>query len=78
MTPTQLNKIGDAMESIRSELVRAMHKHGPMHTPHEAYGVLIEEVDEFFDEVKANDYDRQRKELIQVAAMAARGLVDVY
>jgi hypothetical protein len=43
---------------------------------HEGYAVLLEEVDELWEEVKKNqknyDLNRQRKEAIQVAAMAVR------
>lgn len=43
---------------------------------HEGYAVLLEEVDELWEEVKKNqrNYDllAQRKEAIQVAAMAIR------
>lgn len=48
---------------------------------HEAYGVLLEEVDELWDHVKTKqskrDLDAMRKEAIQVAAMAIRFVVDV-
>jgi NTP pyrophosphatase (non-canonical NTP hydrolase) len=77
-TPIQVKKIDSVIAVVRAELVRAMSKHGAMRSAHEAYGVLIEEVDEFFDEVKADNRERQRKELVQVAAVAARGLIDVY
>lgn len=46
---------------------------------HEAYGVLLEEVDELWDEVKKKHFDRAaaRKEAIQVAAMAIRFVMNV-
>lgn len=46
---------------------------------HEAYGVLLEEVDELWDEVKKRVIDRKamRKEAIQVAAMAIRFVMNV-
>ena len=61
------------------ELARARAKHGPMHSHHEAYAVLLEELDEVWDEVKRQTPDPQRiiAELVQVAAMCARWAEDV-
>ena len=39
--------------------------------------VLLEEVDEAWDEIKRDDLKAARKEMIQVAAMAIRFLVEV-
>lgn len=46
---------------------------------HEAYGVLLEEVDELWDEMKRKVINRaaMRKEAIQVAAMAIRFVMNV-
>ena len=63
---------------VKRELLKAVSKHGPMHSPHEAYGVIQEEIEEYWDEVKA-DRGLQasgRAELVQVAAMAIRALHD--
>jgi hypothetical protein len=74
---------------VQSEIENAMAHHGSMSGPHEAYGVLLEEVDEFWDEVKLNPHKmtdaervawkkRMHKELVQVAAMAVRAIVDLH
>lgn len=48
---------------------------------HEAYAVILEEVDELWDEIKKNqrnyDLDAQRKEATQAAAMLVRLLVEL-
>lgn len=71
-------------KAVQQELNRARTKHPtPQHNAHEGYAVLKEEVDEFWDEVKAQKHDRIRmlEELIQIGAMAQRtaedlGLID--
>jgi hypothetical protein len=64
--------------AVEAEMEKAMRKHGPMRTPHEAFGVIYEEfIIEFGAAMHANDRDQQRKEMIQVAAMACRFLFDL-
>jgi hypothetical protein len=69
------------MTMIRGELEEAQGAHGPMATAHEGYAVILEELDELWDEVKMNPRRRSRealtKEAIQVGAMAARFIVDI-
>lgn len=65
------------LSAVKAELDRAQRKHPiPMHNAHEAYGVLAEEVHEFFLEVISNDKSKRRKEAIQIAAMACRYLLE--
>lgn len=72
-------------ELVEAELSRARAKHnGAIHGPHEAYAVIYEELDEFWDEVRAQKHNgaAMLKELVQTAAMCARaaedcGLVEV-
>jgi hypothetical protein len=56
-------------------------KWGVHNSAHEAYAVLLEEVDELWDHVKTKQDNRSliemRKEAIQVAAMALRFAVEV-
>lgn len=67
-------------DEIVMELQRAMNLHPtPMHNAHEGYAVLLEEVDELWDEIKKRDknWTEIRKEAIQVAAMAMRFVLEV-
>ena len=71
------------VDEVYAEVFRAVNLHDPMNSPHEAHSVLLEEVDEYWDEVKAfnprkgrDTRPRQREELIQVAAMAVRAILD--
>lgn len=65
------------MAMVRDELMRAIMKFGSFNSPHEGYAVLAEEVDELWDEVKANDRGRAITEAVQVAAMGARFVLDI-
>jgi hypothetical protein len=81
--------LGSILQEVGSECQRAMGLrgdglHAAMNSPHEAYAVLLEEVDEYWDEVKRYNPNkpgrdtrpRQREELIQIAAMAVRAIYD--
>lgn len=65
--------------AVVKEVERAMELHAPIQTRHEAYAVIKEELDEFWDAVKEKHPSpaEMGKELIQVAAMAVRSIVDL-
>lgn len=67
-------KYGEATEAAYQEIIKSREKHGthPFHNTHEAYGVILEEVEEMWDEIKKNNVEKAVKEAIQVAAMAIR------
>jgi nucleoside phosphorylase len=67
-----------ALNAVADELQEARAKFGPMASTHEAYAVIKEEFDEFWEELRKKRPDREnlRMELIQVAAMAIRAAVD--
>lgn len=68
--------VGDVacvLGAVIDEIERATRRYGPATTRHDAMGILLEEVDETWDAVKANQSAGEiDKELIQVAAMAVR------
>lgn len=69
----------EVMVDVMKELMRAVMKHGPQKSPHEGYAVLLEEVDELWDEIKRDGGGRNaaaRAEAIQIAAMAIRYVID--
>jgi len=76
-------KKSDALEAIVDEYAKARMVFTPMASSHEGYAVILEELDELWDEVKGNKRDRaaykeaMKKEAIQVAAMALAFLVEV-
>lgn len=71
-------RVDVALAAVRSELLSAMAAFPTFNSPHEGYAVLCEEVDELWDEVKANHglSPAARIEATQVAAMAVRYIVD--
>ncbi|MFN9303394.1 MAG: hypothetical protein ACK6DA_11525 [Candidatus Kapaibacterium sp.] len=71
----------DFRKHVDEQLEKNRHKK-KITSVHEGYGLLIEEVDEFFDEVKKKTSVRFRedvvKELAQIAAMCERIYNDLY
>ena len=63
------------------ELEWAVAHFPPMNSIHEAYAVILEEVDELWDEARkkpdVRDQANLRKELVQIATMAWRTALDL-
>ena len=74
--------LSQALEEISEEVLRAKTMY-PQHfvNQHEAYAVILEEVDELWTEIKKNqknyDLKAQRNEATQAAAMLARLMVEL-
>jgi hypothetical protein len=66
-------------DEILAEIDRARHLHGPMHSPHEGWAVIQEELEELWELVKADQgtTPAARLEAVQVAAMAVRYVTDL-
>lgn len=69
--------IAEALRDVEVELVFAVDRFAPFNSPHEGYAVVLEELDEAWDEIKANRALESLCEMNQVAAMAVRYLVDI-
>lgn len=71
--------IDEALADVRAEVIKAAGKFDGFNSAHEGYAVLKEEVDELWDEVKANRgyAESGMKEAVQVAAMAVRYITDL-
>ena len=71
----------DFQKLVKDELAKARKKHGPMLSIHEGYAVILEELDEVWDEVKKKTKDRDLDnlliELIQVSSMAQKMAEDI-
>ena len=68
--------LSEFLSDVSWEVVRSLKKHGPHHSFHEAYAVLLEEVDELWDWVKRKDHERDLGAMVvecrQIAAVATR------
>lgn len=66
---------------VKEELARARQNHGPQNSYHEGYAVLLEEVDELWEEVKKKTSNRNHleslMELVQIASCAQKMAEDV-
>lgn len=73
--------IDELCEEVGNHLRNAQAKHAPMHSHHEAYAVILEELDEYWEEVrkwpKRHSDAEMRKELMHIAAMALRAIHDL-
>ena len=69
-----------AIAKVSHELEKALVKFPMFASSHEGYAILLEEVDELWDEVKKKPDSRSRinmqDEAMQVAAMAIRFMVE--
>lgn len=79
---THEEKTQDILKLIANEVARAKTMYPDNFVnQHEGYAVMLEEVDELWDEIKKKqkDYDllKQKKEAIQIAAMAVRIAVEL-
>lgn len=74
-------KVAPFLDLVQVEVVSAQQKHQPLNSGHEAYAVILEEIDEFWLEVKKRPRNRNKQamleELIQIAAMCARTAFDL-
>lgn len=79
--PINAAKLASILIDVVDELERARKNNAPFNSEHEGYAVLLEEVDELWDEVKLNpkarSNTRTQAEAIQVAAMALRFIYDL-
>jgi len=71
----------DPLSELLNEVARAESLHAPINSAHEGYSVILEELDEFWEQVRLKRAERDpstmRRELIQTAAMCVRTIRDV-
>lgn len=71
-----MNTTEDFLHATQLEAERATSLHGNFNSAHEAYGVLAEEVEEFWEEVRKKREHRTQQsmavELVQIAAVCLK------
>ena len=78
ISQSQAVRLPAILNEVREELLCATEKYGSMRSSHEGYAILKEEVDELWDDIKTNaPPEDQRKEAIQIAAMAVQYILCV-
>jgi hypothetical protein len=67
------------LNEVETELLKSYEKHSSFKGSHEGYAVILEELDELWDEVKKHErnFKLMRKECIQIAAMAIKFARDI-
>lgn len=72
-------RVQHTFSDVAEEYFRARRKHAPMHSAHEGFAVIKEELDELWDEIKKRDPSKaaMRIEAIQLAAMAVSFVLEV-
>lgn len=77
--PVLESRVDAILAGVRAEVLAAAYKHAPMNSAHEGYAVIIEEVDELWDHVKADTgyTDEAMDEAVQIAAMGVRYVLDL-
>ena len=76
-----LPSVTSILKDVQKEVHRAEDLHPPIASAHEAHSIILEELDEFWKQVKKKAHKRNcqkmRTELIQTAAMFIRTIFDV-
>ena len=67
------------LSQVEDEYRSARKKFGDFKSPHEGYGVILEELDELWELIKTNQgrSSKTREECIQIAAMAMAYYVEL-
>ena len=78
---SETDAMNEFLGDVFDEMLSATDKYGGFNSAHEAYGVILEELEEFWDEVKKKrklrNTENMRKELVQTAAMCMKAAISL-
>lgn len=84
VSPLDKQRLLPICDAVYSEALRSMSMFTPLTIPHEALGLILEEFEEFKDEVKAHSPHKgkdtraaMKLELTQLAALCVRAIADL-
>jgi len=81
MSTKKDERINEVLALVGGEVVRATNQHPKYNSVHELYGVMMEEVEEFWEEVckkkEQRNLEHMARGVIQIAAVCVRGILDV-
>ncbi len=86
MTPNEpynkaILEVVDELRMLKAKVDDPNHPFADLHSPHHGYALLLEEMDELWEEIrkknKFRDLEAMREEAMQIAALAIRFMVDL-
>lgn len=79
MVMNRIEQLSAVLKQVADEVWDTSDLWPSLHSVHEGYAVILEELDELWDECRKKTPDREKlsKEAIQVAAMAIRFAAEV-
>jgi len=76
-----LLEVVDELMMLKSKVDDPNHPFADLHSPHHGYALLLEEMDELWEEIRKKnqfrDLEAMREEAMQIAALAIRFMVDL-
>jgi len=74
-------EVMDELMMLKAKVDDPNHPFDNLHSPHHGYALLLEEMDELWEEIrkknKFRDLEAMREEAMQIAALAIRFMVDL-
>ncbi|MCK4976151.1 MAG: hypothetical protein KAS36_04395 [Anaerolineales bacterium] len=74
-------EVVDELKMLKAKVDDPNHPFANLHSPHHGYALLLEEMDELWEEIRKKnefrDLEAMREEAMQIAALAIRFMVDL-
>ena len=76
-----ITEVADELTMLKAKVDDPNHPFADLHSPHHGYALLLEEMDELWEEIRKKnqfrDLEAMREEAMQIAALAIRFMVDL-